>query len=811
MDVAQAAPKSKGRCVSDLSPSDRSRLAALPVWGPAAVPPARDHPVGEDRRGFINVLRIFVRTWPWLRPMVFGYWRARELASWGDRRGDTPWRFSHAPVLVTAVAVLGPLLGVPAVGGDWQQDLLLAASAVMVAASWVALRATTAFALAVAVLTLTGILMALFAVFVVAGWADNVYAGVLAAAALSMWLFQYRRSDGALQLRVRLGCHLVYYYALAGLSALVAMVAGLFTVDLLNQSILQAQPLTPFLADFAGRADLGQGVVETLDPGQRQELQWYYIAFTVGVGLLTFPFGLALPYYNVWIMQRINQGLRLALVERWHQLSLRYHGDHRVGDSVYRLYQDSAQVTAVIATVTAAATQVFTYAVVVVFVAALDPLLGLMALTVALLAVGWGRWFSPRMRSRSLTAREANSDLTSRTQEALNAARVVKASGAESDEQRRFEADSVVAFNAAYAVRSLVAVVTIVMFTFGAAILLGGQFLMALWANLGRETFAAVLIGLVGLSFTRWNLAAFQWGQDQMNQCANRVGGLLRQWTTAQDMAMGLDRAFEILDIEPDVINAPDAVDLSGPCAEVRFEHVRFAYQGDRPVLRDVTFTARSGVTAIVGPTGAGKSTLMALLTRLFDPDGGSIAIDGVDLRRLDVDSLRANVAMALQENVLFAMSLRDNVRYAAPDADDEALRRATYVACVDEYAETLPDGLDTLLGDRGGKLSTGQRQRLSIARAIVKDAPILVLDEPTAALDAATEHRVLERLADWAGDGGRMVFLITHRLSTIRQAERIVYLDGGVVAELGTHDELMALPGGRYRRFVETEQAAAA
>ena len=805
--------------MADLSPSDRARLRALPVWGPAAVPAERDHAVGEDRRAFTDVLRIFVRTWPWLRPMVFGYWRTYAAPVRVAERRDTPWRFSHAPVLVTAAAIVGPLVGAPAFGVDWQQDLLLWASAVMVVASWAALLtspgASRAFALAVAVLTVTGILAVLFAVFVVAGRADNVYVGALAAAALSMWLFQYRRSGGVPEVRVRLGCHLVYYYALAGLSALVAMVAGLFTVDLLNQSILQAQPLTPFLADFAGRADLGQEAAETLTTAQRQELQWYYIAFTVGVGLLTFPFGLALPYYNVWIMQRINQGLRLALVERWHQLSLRYHGDHRVGDSVYRIYQDSAQVTAVIATVTAAATLAISYLVAIVFVAALDPLLGLMAATVAVLAILWGHWFSPRMRARSLTAREANSDLTSRTQEALNAVRVVKASGAELDEQRRFEADSVVAFNAAYAVRSLVAVVTIVMFTFGAAILLGAQFLMALWANVGRETFAAVLIGLVGLSFTRWNLAAFQWGQGQMNDCANRVGGLLRHWTTAQDMAMGLDRAFEILDIEPDVANAPDAVALAGPCREVRFEHVRFAYQDDRPVLRDVTFAAQPGVTAIVGPTGAGKSTLMALLTRLFDPDAGSIAIDGVDLRRLDVESLRANVAIALQENVLFAMSLRDNVYYAAPDANEEALRRATYVACVDEYAETLPDGLDTMLSDRGGKLSTGQRQRLSIARAIVKDAPILVLDEPTAALDAETEHRVLERLSEWAGgDGGRreprLVFLITHRLSTIRQADRIVYLDEGVVAELGTHESLMGVPGGRYRRFVETEQSAA-
>ena len=215
---------------------------------------------------------------------------------------------------------------------------------------------------------------------------------------------------------------------------------------------------------------------------------------------------------------------------------------------------------------------------------------------------------------------------------------------------------------------------------------------------------------------------------------------------------MGLDRVFEILDIEPDVVNALDAVPMPSAANEIRFDGVAFAYQADRPVLRSASFAARAGeITAIVGPTGSGKSTLMALLTRLFDPDAGSIAIDGIDLRRIDVESLRRNVAIALQENVLFALSVRDNLRYAAPDATDDQIRQAAYVSCVDDYVASLPDGLDTVLGDRGGKLSTGQRQRLSIARAIAKDARILILDEPTAALDAATEHQVLERLDNWA------------------------------------------------------------
>ena len=268
---------------------------------------------------------------------------------------------------------------------------------------------------------------------------------------------------------------------------------------------------------------------------------------------------------------------------------------------------------------------------------------------------------------------------------------------------------------------------------------------------------------------------------------------------------MGLDRVFEILDIEPDVKNVVDPISMPPFKREIRFEHVSFAYELARPVLNDVSFTAPVGsICAIVGPTGSGKSTLVSLLTRLFDPDTGIVSIDGNDVRQLDVESLRANVSIALQENVLFGMSVRDNIRYVVPDATDTEVFEAVRVACADEYIEGLPDGLDTMLSDRGGRLSTGQRQRLSIARAIVRSAPILILDEPTAALDAETEHRVLERLAEWGV--GRVIFLITHRISTIQQADQILYLDSGEILESGSHYKLMQIEDGHYRHFVETE-----
>lgn len=340
--------------------------------------------------------------------------------------------------------------------------------------------------------------------------------------------------------------------------------------------------------------------------------------------------------------------------------------------------------------------------------------------------------------------------------------------------------------------------------------------LMALWANAGRLTFANEVIALAGFSFVVWNLVAYRWAQEKFSEAATSFSDLMGQWGQAQSLAMGLRRVFDILDMESEVQDRPGAIPLDEFSREVRFENVTFAYEEDRPVLDGVSFAVRPGtVTAIVGPTGAGKTTLMNLLLRLYDPDEGSILIDGRDLRDYQVDSLRSNIAIALQENVLFRMSVRENIRYAAQDASDEAVYEAIRVACMDDFLDGLPEGLDTVLGDRGGRLSTGQRQRLSIARAVVRDTPILVLDEPTAALDAETEHRVLSKFAEWSaghgketgiGTAGRAIFLITHRLSTLRRADHILYLDGGRIVESGSHETLMGMRDGRYRAFVQSE-----
>ena len=774
-------------------------------------------PVQKDQ-GFVAIIKVFARTWPFLRTYVHGYWREfpGNAATESDSSNEQQWSYAHVPPLVTLLALLGPLTGLVPYGETWLYDFLIVSAGILAVLSWGLLFAKgRLYGLLSAALAITAAVGFLFAVFAVDGQIDNVYMFLVVAACACIWALQFRIEPGRIRFRIRLGSHLVYYFVLVWASSLLLLLIALFSVDVISQSILQAKPLTPFIADLISKPEMaidvpdGEGAAnidqQQLSDEQRHELKWVYAVFLLIGWFIQLPVTLLLPYYYVYIMQRVNQDLRVALLEQWHQLSLRYHSNHRVGDSVYRLYQDSAQVTAVIGEITQALQVTITYLTGILFLFALDPILGGMALMIIIFTLLWARWFSPRMREKSLASRRANSDFTSRVQETFAGARLIKAYGAEQAEQERFEQDSIRAFNASYRVRSLVAIIGIVSFTITAGALLYGQFLTAIWAVGERQVYATVLVGLVGLSFLKWNLSAYQSAQEQLGASSNAIRDLVDRWTKAQDMAMGLTRAFDILDIEPDIVNDPDAVPVSEQIRKIEFDNVSFAYEPDRPVLSEVSFSVVPGsVTAIVGPTGSGKTTLMGMLSRLYDPDSGSVSIGGVDLRKIDLDSLRGNVSIALQENVLFGMSLRDNIRYVVPDASDSEVMEAARVACVDEYIAGLPDGLDTVLSDRGGKLSTGQRQRLSIARSLVKDTPILVLDEPTAALDADTEHRVLGRLAEWGQN--RSVFLITHRISTIQKADHILYIDKGRLIESGSHDELMKIDGGRYRSFVETE-----
>ena len=565
-------------------------------------------------------------------------------------------------------------------------------------------------------------------------------------------------------MRIRTNTHLVYFYAINFTQRFIGLGLGLITADLFNQSLLQGEPIAPGFAEFLGVSAWAQGSITEMTQEQRVELLWIYLTIIISFYFVMFPLNIINPYYNMWIMQRINQDLRLALVERWHQLSMNYHSEHRTGDSIFRIYQDSAQVTVVIGHLINLTIQVFSYFTCVGLVMLLNPWIDLMAGVIVIPALMWSAYAMPRVRTRSLVYREASSAVTSTVQESFTAIRLIKSFNNTDKAQQRLESDSIVSFNAAYRIRVLIALVTIFMFTSAAVFMITGEFMMAWWAYHKEPTFATDLIKLAGVSFVVWNLASFEWSKGEFRGAANNIRGLLRNWMTAQDMAMGLRRVFDILDTQPDVIDSPNAVPFTEFKESIEFEHVHFHYKSDRPVLDDVNLIAKpSTITAIIGPTGSGKSSLVSLLLRLFDPQSGSIKIDGKDLRDYQVATLRENISIALQENVLFAMSVRDNITYVAPDATSEQIADAVKVSGMDEYVAGMPQGLDTVLSDRGGKISSGQRKRLSIARAVVRDTAILVLDEPMAALDAATEHTVMDNLSEWGRE--RAIFLITHRI----------------------------------------------
>jgi subfamily B ATP-binding cassette protein MsbA len=259
-------------------------------------------------------------------------------------------------------------------------------------------------------------------------------------------------------------------------------------------------------------------------------------------------------------------------------------------------------------------------------------------------------------------------------------------------------------------------------------------------------------------------------------------------------------RLFEVLDADVSVVDAPDAAPVAPFSQEIRFRGVSFAYPGDAPVLRGIDLVVpRGSVTALVGPSGAGKTTLVNLLPRFMDVTDGAVTVDGIDVRRATLASLRGQIGLVTQEVVLFDDTVRRNVAYGRSDVPEERIRAALEAANALAFVDALPQGLETRVGESGARLSGGQRQRLAIARALLKDPPILVLDEATSSLDTESERAVQEALERLMA--GRTVIVIAHRLSTVRRADQLVVLEAGRIVERGRHAELLAA-GGLYRRL---------
>ncbi|CAE7593579.1 PGY2 [Symbiodinium microadriaticum] len=578
-------------------------------------------------------------------------------------------------------------------------------------------------------------------------------------------------------------------------SGLFLLVAGFLNTDLMLNKVLLGNPLPADQAGWLGFDPAVYSDVEKLSDEARRTLRNFVIALGAAQIVLGFSLEQGLRYYVTWILQRINQRLRQAMLEHLEVMSLSYHNDAKVGDAVYRLFQDSAMVTQVMQNMLIYPVILLSIIISNVFVVIFfSPWLGLFTLAASVPVVLCFWYFGPRLRARSIHVRRATSDLASEIQEAFAGIRVIKAYGLEERQLGKFYQESTNSLQAAFELRRSIALMRMLVLFAGATIVIASQIFMTDQVLGNKETFGAGVVAFVAFAF--WNLGAWSAVNDRLKTVTGNIYGYSHLFGAVQDMSTGLDRSLEVLDLEPDIVEIDDPHPMPPLGDGVRYRDVSFSYSGDEDTLTSINLNAPPGsITAIVGPTGAGKTTMTSMLLRLIDPKDGAVTIGDEDIRNLKLDELRGNIALAIQENLLFADTVRENIRYAAAGASDERVEEAARIACADDFIQDLPQGYDTFLGERGGKLSTGQRQRLTIARAVVKDAPILVLDEPTAALDVQTELQVMKNLAEWGRD--RVIFIVSHRLSTIKNADQIIYLERGRMREVGSHDELMARPEG--------------
>jgi subfamily B ATP-binding cassette protein MsbA len=283
------------------------------------------------------------------------------------------------------------------------------------------------------------------------------------------------------------------------------------------------------------------------------------------------------------------------------------------------------------------------------------------------------------------------------------------------------------------------------------------------------------------------------------------VKDLGRTLTDLQSTFVALGRVFELFDLIPHIKNKENAIKLKPLTTAIDFENVNFEYEQNIPVLKNLTLHVNKGETlALVGNSGGGKSTIVNLLPRFYDIQSGSIKFDGIDIKELDIESLRENISFVFQDNFLFSGTIRENILMGKKDATNSEIETVIKMAHLDEFLSTLDKGIDTYVGERGASLSGGQRQRVAIARAMIKDAPIVILDEATSALDNESEAIVQKALDNLIKN--KTVFVIAHRLSTIRNANRIAVINEGELVELGTHEELMNIPDGNYKHLYEMQ-----
>src|SRR4051812_21912420 len=513
------------------------------------------------------------------------------------------------------------------------------------------------------------------------------------------------------------------------------------------------------------------------------------------IGIVVVHFGAgALTLWHNYTTIRVGQAmvndLRGDFYAHLQRLSLGYHGRQRVGDLMYRITADSFAVqTMIMNGLLPILSALVLLGGMLIVLFPMDPLLTVLALTIVPVLFALIALFNRKIVTAATEVRDLESRVYSLVQWGMSAIKVVQAFTKEDEEHRRFMGASRESLRATlrlYNWQTLYSAAVNIVVAFGSAVVIYAGARAVLSGNL---TVGQLLVFISYLA--------------QLYQPINQI---TQSWGLIAAAPVGATRVFEVLETEADLPGGTRQFPPGGVRGHIAWHDVSFRYRPETPVLNDIDLTVAAGSKiAIVGPTGAGKSTLLGFLPRFFDPTSGAVTIDDVDIRDYTLNSLRRQIAMVLQPPLIFPLSVADNIAYGRPGAGREAIESAARLARIHDTIARMPNGYETLLGEGGIPLSEGEKQRITIARALLRDAPILILDEPTSALDVETEALVMEAIERLME--GRTTFIIAHRLSTIRGCDRILVLRDGTIAESGSFGELLRR-GGTFAEDYRTQFA---